>query len=486
MVLQIAHNLSDQDLANFCQTCSKVNNHINATGCSFFRHRFLQEFDYPNIALMSFGSQLAHNGQFYHEYITRRAVLNVIDAAFQAQGAKPMLSFHKGKSDNEVVALGVVRDLIIEAFGARGSPSQRRVSKSKNLELLNSFLDKTNLLQIIGRDSTSDKRLFATAPHSRIEALYAIQCALAPALFALNKRWSDGLTGGFPDAQSMAYADNITAPVVFGVSGLDVNMQWVLRNLQFWHQHLTRKNEVLAEAFEALDESDRPSFHTKTIADVPGPLGSFWKGSYAFLDRGAEINSVRNGKSWKEPIMDKLNGEGDPDSPFQDLILHFPSPDSAGAWPRVFERILSSLKTPVNRSRTRAQLRSSDIYQRANFAEDSIRLQGSGHDSSDDFNADGWLNPLPEQHGIPGWQRMTMMKFFIEKNGNVDMDSLWAYEGIVLPGGKIMVGRWWCPSDGEGEDMYSGPFILWNVPEAPKSFDAKEGKDGSDDDDDDE
>ena len=80
-------------------------------------------------------------------------------------------------------------------------------------------------------------------------------------------------------------------------------------------------------------------------------------------------------------------------------------------------------------------------------------------------------------------------------------NAIWAYEGIVLPGGKIMVGRWWNPIDpGDAEDeeedsgnddddndddnenagdneneevedgvhvgqrLCTGPFIFWNVP----------------------
>jgi hypothetical protein len=52
----------------------------------------------------------------------------------------------------------------------------------------------------------------------------------------------------------------------------------------------------------------------------------------------------------------------------------------------------------------------------------------------------------------------------VERDGSIDMEALWAYEGLMLPGGKIMIGRWWCPTDGNGSGMYSGPFILWNVP----------------------
>ena len=59
---------------------------------------------------------------------------------------------------------------------------------------------------------------------------------------------------------------------------------------------------------------------------------------------------------------------------------------------------------------------------------------------------------------------MTMMKYFEDpSDGSIDMSALWAYEGVVLPGGQMMLGRWWSPGDGLGRDMYSGPFILWCV-----------------------
>jgi hypothetical protein len=93
------------------------------------------------------------------------------------------------------------------------------------------------------------------------------------------------------------------------------------------------------------------------------------------------------------------------------------------------------------------------------------RFEGTGYDDEEFYGA-GWINPLPPQQGIPGWKRMTMMKFFQDNNGLVDVDALWAYEGVVLPGGQLIVGRWWSPDDSSEQgkaNMYSGPFILWNT-----------------------
>jgi hypothetical protein len=65
---------------------------------------------------------------------------------------------------------------------------------------------------------------------------------------------------------------------------------------------------------------------------------------------------------------------------------------------------------------------------------------------------------------IPGFKRMVMMKYFVDSNGHIDLGALWAYEGVVLPGDQIIVGRWWSPEPARNlSKVYSGPFILWNT-----------------------
>lgn len=76
----------------------------------------------------------------------------------------------------------------------------------------------------------------------------------------------------------------------------------------------------------------------------------------------------------------------------------------------------------------------------------NIQFVGKGIDLDDDFNCLGWLNALPDQQGIPGWQRITFMKHFLDDFDQPEKDNLWAYEGVVLPGGRIILGRWWFAS----------------------------------------
>jgi len=120
--------------------------------------------------------------------------------------------------------------------------------------------------------------------------------------------------------------------------------------------------------------------------------------------------------------------------------------DNQLPWPESFEQRLNSKRKTIV-PRTRAQCRAPSA---AETAPKSIRVSGDGIDQNDLFFASGWLNPLEEQQGIPGWQRITLMKHFDESHN----DDLWAYEGVVLPGGRIIVGRWWFASEDPGTPSY--------------------------------
>ena len=128
----------------------------------------------------------------------------------------------------------------------------------------------------------------------------------------------------------------------------------------------------------------------------------------------------------------------------QTLELDFIEPGKL-PWPKVFEERLQSLRPPLvpaQPQRTRAQ-KSRAKPKLANIEYKSIQLTGNGIDEDDKFFASGWLNPLPPQCGIPGWQRISFMKHFLNDYDQVDEDDLWAYEGVALPGGRIILGRWW-------------------------------------------
>lgn len=104
---------------------------------------------------------------------------------------------------------------------------------------------------------------------------------------------------------------------------------------------------------------------------------------------------------------------------------------------------------------------------------DSIRIAGNGFQYDEPFFASGWINPLFPQNEIPGFQRITFMKHFRSLDHAQD-DDLCAHEGVILPGGRVMVGRWWSASQSPDNEHYgkdSGPFILWRVEKPDTRFD---------------
>lgn len=95
---------------------------------------------------------------------------------------------------------------------------------------------------------------------------------------------------------------------------------------------------------------------------------------------------------------------------------------------------------------------------------------GLGTDTSITYHINGRIHDLPPQNGIHGFQRISMIKYLPDWTGNYgpNRTQYWAYEGIVVPGGQVMLGRWWDPlvqNIGDG-GSYCGPFIFWCT-EAP-------------------
>lgn len=83
-----------------------------------------------------------------------------------------------------------------------------------------------------------------------------------------------------------------------------------------------------------------------------------------------------------------------------------------------------------------------------------------------DYHLHGRMHGLPPQEGILGFQRVSMLKYLpcIYGTYGAGLTSYWAYEGCVLPGNQIMLGRWWCPTGTvERGHTYCGPFIFWRV-----------------------
>ncbi|KAL8736208.1 MAG: hypothetical protein Q9166_000363 [cf. Caloplaca sp. 2 TL-2023] len=93
-------------------------------------------------------------------------------------------------------------------------------------------------------------------------------------------------------------------------------------------------------------------------------------------------------------------------------------------------------------------------------------------------NIAGIAHSLPPQEGIPGWQRFTMVAYETpatgdEKNGYLDANEedlcpYLLYEGVVLPGGSVIIGRYsmgnaYDEPDNPDLAEHRGSFIYWRV-----------------------
>lgn len=109
------------------------------------------------------------------------------------------------------------------------------------------------------------------------------------------------------------------------------------------------------------------------------------------------------------------------------------------------------------------------------------------------LNVAGIVNSLPPQCGIPGWQRFTMVSYETPPSGSeqkgyldakeADLHPYLRYEGVMLPGESIIVGRYSLGDEYRDDDdpeqfLQRGAFIYWLAPDDDDENDEAEHDDG--------
>ncbi|KAL1634968.1 hypothetical protein SLS56_002052 [Neofusicoccum ribis] len=446
---EIASNLTnDKDLVNFRAACRAARDAIDDQDSSWFK-RFTQLYDYP--------ANLHKNSPGYKAKIRK---------LYQKRSKYLVRSpphFKTGCTQREEDTLKMVAELINDSYNSSSSVHNTFINgqkqlTSKNIEAFKDFISRSDIIDNIFRPRPSSRKPKKDDGEDEKEPQYspllaAIQILCIPTILKEPRNLY-----GFPDSQKEAYSTIVKAPIFGGFNKLEINMVWLLHVMNFFKYHIGNAGEnTLFEPFGKLERAEKPFYWQGPIHNGPQELGVHWKGTYAYLDRD-EMKAIRSGNPHNQLLMDRNVDHGN--SAIQTMNIDIPETHEF-PWPASFERHLQSI-TPPKPARTRAQHRSdvddSFMYERINQ-----RFQATGYDD-EDFHAAGWLNELPNQQGIAGWKRMTMMKYFEDGQGGWDGNALWAYEGVVLPGGQIMLGRWWSPEVAvPGREVYTGPFIFWNT-----------------------
>ncbi|KAF2654384.1 hypothetical protein K491DRAFT_768939 [Lophiostoma macrostomum CBS 122681] len=428
---EIAHYLeSDEDICNFRLICQATHDAIDGDNGSFWRAIYRETYAY--VAASS-------NDFLKKDYQCRRKYLN--------WGVIHGFSKH-GNDRVEVKVIQVIKSLILDSYQGQHGHDEFDRPRCPNQEQLTKFIcDSKNFLGIKPQSSSSKPNL----------ALIAVQIMCAQLMFEGDDLTYDIIA--FDISQRAVYASMKHAPMFVGPGKSMVNMEWTLHCLNFFRHHMVKEEvQSLFHLMSQLEPGDKPSAWREPLRNGCYPLSRNWKGTYAYLE-AEELTRIR-----KTAKGGRRNQKAD------DYLYMDKNVESDGqiqlSWPQSLESRLNSLRETMPPKQSKAQHRGAASRVR----DQSIRLSGHGLDADDDFFASGWLNPLIPQYGIPGWQRVTFMKHFVNDLDNVLNDDLWAYEGVVLPGGRMMFGRWWYASIDPADPHYgdnSGPFMLWAVDSDP-------------------
>ncbi|KAK9457250.1 hypothetical protein V1511DRAFT_455937 [Dipodascopsis uninucleata] len=94
----------------------------------------------------------------------------------------------------------------------------------------------------------------------------------------------------------------------------------------------------------------------------------------------------------------------------------------------------------------------------------AVSFEGRGRDRFD-YTTHIFLQPLPATYGLPGFARFGMRKEYSRSEGSIDDNDsdevIWEYNGVYIPGPKIILGRWRDASDNSGAATVEGPFMFF-------------------------
>lgn len=85
--------------------------------------------------------------------------------------------------------------------------------------------------------------------------------------------------------QRAVYASTNKAPIYEGINLTEVNMEWIMKCLDFFRHHMTNQEVMtLSDAMEDLSALQKPKAWQEPLRNGTFPLSKHWKGTYSFLD----------------------------------------------------------------------------------------------------------------------------------------------------------------------------------------------------------
>ncbi|MCJ1248428.1 hypothetical protein MMC30_005646 [Trapelia coarctata] len=438
----------DKDLGNLAMTCRQTYNAIGHCEFGIWIKRFSKRFEllpgYTKPELIT-------------EYKERQIIIR--------KGNKVAT----GRNKREMKVVNLLKKLILESFRSKAKGNGKPYSQ--NLDKIWEVAQKSQILDIIHRYILTDT---TTNAHNGMEYFSVTVADVQVVQLVLAHMFLRPLSPqpfGIEYTQMAVYGHPHDYPMFVRRK---LNLEFLLFILNFFQYHLSDKNQgTLQHLVKTLDLGS-PKAWDKKLKNGLRKLGKKWNGASASMDDPFTVFP-----------MIRSCAPGYTIDLFPDTItaakFEFDFEKPLPVWPDIFQENLLSIPTRIT--------------EQGPCQKGKDYLQFSSCDKKDPHDiVTGILHALPYQHGIPGFQRATWMtvppshryedeKELMEDAANqiAVMDitgDITAYEGIVLPGAKIMVGRWWSPNDTPEEELEGGlngyykqerceigPFILWAVDE---------------------
>ncbi|TGO31904.1 hypothetical protein BHYA_0383g00040 [Botrytis hyacinthi] len=475
----------DRDIIRYSQICRNTR---SAMSDSVWRYRFLEKFDAVRDAPVEL---LREKYQVRH-----RTTKLYTKFEFNKYRYLPSADIARIEKAQEKV-LDMLQNLIIESDAHKSyDDNGDEIIISRNIDYIRQYVEGSfvsgtthagDIIDIIDsiaktRNEWNLKAICSVDSNVNTRVLLIQLCLTS---ISWDPRYCTNTISQFDLSQLEVYAPPARQPLFLGKWKGDLNVRWCLHVANFFKFHLKAgKGEgLLAHAYAELEQSQLPQPWLGRLKSGTQKLGSHWKGAYFYVNPDELARMRQAGEETDDgPYSDELDGG----ESFQDISLFFDDQIfGKKQWPKSWETTLHSdpfsnatpEPTPQRRASRRATRSKKDIKKPRENPNPGVKyFYGSSHDSSSTAHFYGAVHGIPPQHGIPGFQRITIMKFFPDQNGFHDPGQSWGYEGCVLPGGRIIVGRWFDAQSHSSKNVMSGPFVFWNTDEsdAAEPIDGKE------------
>ncbi|RMJ28318.1 hypothetical protein PHISP_00795 [Aspergillus sp. HF37] len=431
IVQHIAYLLPrDIDVINLARTCFSLADRILPAKSHVWSNRFQDLYDTPEgrppVVLKL-------------EYQIRRIVL------------PQRINFSRDEHEAQTLWLEVVKGMLLESLSL---PARQGQTTSKTLEMLCKVLFDSEFLN---RPSNGYGETHRSAPS---DLFCAVQLCLTDV--ALDPSMCVRCCRKDYDAGAVYSFESDIKKQLVNSGNLDLERMLHIRN--FWLRHLLNPDEAsYHDSFHKLGENLRPTGQ-KPLHEESSKPSSYWLGYDSCL----------------HPHPETLNDFGDRQT-CGDLDTHLTQVDPmslqielhpcSGNWPFIFDDIIPIQGPTQNCSFFRG-------IKHTHGSNDEPRL------------VRGFMEPVPlPQGGFPGWNRICFAIYKANReifpvydtgegegtedgtlvfpneaclptDFQLDFHSIRLYEGMMLPGGRIIVGRYVDMLDAEER---GGPFIFWDI-----------------------